>query len=223
MYLAFFIIGALDLLDALKTSTTESERNGYIEWIYHCQHPHGGFRMWSGTDFGDLASDANAKWDPANIPATYFALALLLMLGDDFKRVRRRQTLQWLRRMQRSDGSFGETLVDGRIEGGRDPRFSYCATGIRFMLRGKHGSDLTIDGEIIEDIELDGLVECIRQAQVGKLYTSQTCRTPLTIGLQAFDGGIADEPFHEPHAGYTFCSLGALKFVDRLKIGRAHV
>ena len=33
---------------------------------------------------------------------------------------------------------------------------------------------------------------------------------------QSFDGGIADEALHEPHAGYTFCSLGALRFIDRL-------
>lgn len=30
---------------------------------------------------------------------------------------------------------------------------------------------------------------------------------------------MADEPFHEPHAGYTFCSLGALNFVGRLNTG----
>lgn len=34
--------------------------------------------------------------------------------------------------------------------------------------------------------------------------------------MQAYDGGLADEPFHEPHAGYTFCSLGALALVGRL-------
>lgn len=33
---------------------------------------------------------------------------------------------------------------------------------------------------------------------------------------QSFDGGIADAPFHEPQAGYTFCSLGALALVGRL-------
>lgn len=35
---------------------------------------------------------------------------------------------------------------------------------------------------------------------------------------QSFDGGIADEALHEPHAGYTFCSLGALRFVKRLQL-----
>lgn len=36
--------------------------------------------------------------------------------------------------------------------------------------------------------------------------------------MQSFNGGIADEAFGEPHAGYTFCSLGCLNFTDRLRI-----
>ena len=38
----------------------------------------------------------------------------------------------------------------------------------------------------------------------------------MLISPQSFDGGIADEALHEPHAGYTFCSLGALRFTERL-------
>jgi geranylgeranyl transferase type-1 subunit beta len=36
---------------------------------------------------------------------------------------------------------------------------------------------------------------------------------------KSFDGGIADAPFHEPQAGYTFCSLGSLAFLSRLESG----
>jgi len=36
--------------------------------------------------------------------------------------------------------------------------------------------------------------------------------------LQSFEGGIADSAYHEPHAGYTFCSLGCLAFLDRLNL-----
>ncbi|TKA63773.1 hypothetical protein B0A55_10464 [Friedmanniomyces simplex] len=192
MYLAYFIVSALDLLGALDSVLIEGERQGYIDWIYRCQHPDGGFRMWPGTDFGAKANRENAHWDPANIPATYFALATLLILKDDFKRVNRRLTLTWLPQMQRPDGSFGETLVSGRVEGGQDPRFGYCATGIRYILRATTEGDLSIDGQVVKDVDLDAFVRC------------------------AYDGGIADAPFHEPHAGYTFCSLGALAFVDRL-------
>ncbi|KAK3677520.1 geranylgeranyl transferase type-1 subunit beta [Recurvomyces mirabilis] len=200
LYLAFFIISALDLLGVLESVPSKEEREDHINWIYHCQHPDGGFRMWPGTDFGVRASKDNAMWDPANIPATYFALASLLLLKDDFSRVRRRGCLEWLPRMQRGDGSFGETCVNGVVEGGMDPRFGYCATGIRFILRGTMSGPLEIEGRSVGDIDVDSFVKCVQLAE-------------------AYDGGIADLGFHEPHAGYTFCSLGALAFIDRLEVG----
>jgi len=169
MYLGFFIISALDLLDALETVSSEAERRDYADWIYRCQHPDGGFRMWPGTDFGERANATNARWDPANVPATYFALAALLALGDDFRRVGRRQTLQWLQKMQRPDGSFGETLMNGRLEGGNDPRFGYCATGARYILRGTSNGSLDVDGDTVHDVDLDSFVRCVRAAEVGTL------------------------------------------------------
>lgn len=147
--------------------TKDNERADYVNWIYRCQHPSGGFRMWPGTDFDERANSENAKWDPANMPATYFALASLLILGDDLKRVRRLDTLRWIWRMQRQDGSFGETLVEGKIEGGRDPRFGYCAAGIRYILRGDHAQgSLRAQGERIDDIDTESLTRCISLAEV---------------------------------------------------------
>lgn len=183
MYLAYFIVGALDLLDALNTVSTGSERRDHVNWIYRCQHPKGGFRMWPGTDFGERANEDNAQWDPANIPATYFALASLLILNDDFKRVRRKQCLVWLQQMQRNDGSFGETLVNGHIEGGNDPRFGYCATGIRHILRGNSTKTIHMDGQTVQDVDIDGFVRCVRAAQVGTLACSLSHlhRTTLTL------------------------------------------
>lgn len=122
--------------------------------------------MWPATDFGDRANSTNAKWDPGNVPATYFALASLLILGDDFKRVRRKETLQWLLKMQRVDGSFGETLVDGHIEGGKDPRLGYCATGIRYILRGDSGNNKEVGGGTVGDIDVNALIRCIRASEV---------------------------------------------------------
>lgn len=167
MYLAYFIVSSCDVLDILKSSTQPNERQEWIDWIYHCQHPKGGFRMWPGTDFGERANAENARWDPANVPATYFALASLLILGDDLKRVRRKETLRWIHLMQREDGSFGETLVEGKQEGGRDPRLGYCATGVRYILRGgTEPGPLSIDGEVIEDIDIDTYVNCVRSSEV---------------------------------------------------------
>ncbi|KAK6437757.1 geranylgeranyl transferase type-1 subunit beta [Oleoguttula sp. CCFEE 5521] len=198
MYLAYFILSACDILGVLFTLTTAGEREGYLTWIYHCQHPSGGFRMWPGTDFGESSSAANAKWDPANGPATYFALASLMILRDDLQRVKRQETLEWIHRLQHADGSFGETIVDGKIEGGHDPRLAYCATGVRYILRHSEAGSAVVDGSTFSDIDVDALVGSIQRAE-------------------SFDGGIADAPFHEPQAGYTFCSLGCMQFVERLR------
>lgn len=166
MYLAFLTISALDLLGSLTAVSSEVERRDYINWIYHLQHPEGGFRGFLGTDFEDRANEANAVWDPANLPAAYFALTALLMLGDDFKRIKRRKMLQWLVKMQREDGTFGEYRVDGKIEGGRDPRSGFCAAGIRYMLRGTKALHTEIEGEQVKDIDIDALVRSLRDGEV---------------------------------------------------------
>jgi len=163
MTLAFFTISALDLLGALHTRTTPAEREEYTSWIYRCQHPDGGFRGFPGTDFGDRTTEENKMWDPANVPATYFALATLCILGDDLLRVRRRECLKWLLRVQREDGSFGETLgPDDHIEGGMDTRYGYCALIIRYILRGDAKGD--VDG--VPDVKTVEMVECIKRSQV---------------------------------------------------------
>ncbi|KAG8623644.1 hypothetical protein KVT40_008620 [Elsinoe batatas] len=191
--LAFFIVAALDLLDTLESNTCPQERADYVDWIYQNQHPDGGFRGFPGSDFGDGRNDGNAQWDPANLPATYFALCLLLILNDDFSRFERDKCLDWIPQLQREDGSFGETIVAGSIQGGKDSRFGYCASGIRYILGGHPQQGQ----EHARDIKVDRLVECICSAE-------------------SYDGGISDSPFHEPHAGYTYCGLGALSFLDRL-------
>lgn len=163
MSLAFFTLSGLDLLGSLETNTTEQQRKDYIDWIYSNQHEKGGFRAFPGTDFGDQKTKDNECWDPANLPATFFALCSLLILNDDLSRVNRKEALQWLTQLQRPDGSFGETLVNGTINGGTDSRFGYCATGVRYVLRG------TVEGEIEgtpADIEVDNFVTCIRSAEV---------------------------------------------------------
>jgi geranylgeranyl transferase type-1 subunit beta len=177
MLLAYFTISALDLLDALDSNMTAHERLSYVNWIYAHQLPTGGFRGFPGTNMGDRATAENAPWDPANVPATYFALAMLVMLRDDFSRVRRHECLSWLRDMQREDGSFGQTLGrGGRVEGGTDTRFAYLAVCSRWFL----GGDLPTANPVRDDINVDALVSCIRR-------------------LQVYDGGISDEMYHEPH------------------------
>ncbi|KAL4868783.1 hypothetical protein BDV12DRAFT_169017 [Aspergillus spectabilis] len=202
MLLAFFTVAGLDLLGALQGKTTPEERQGYIEWIYHCQVPSGGFRGFTGTDFGaEKRTRDNEAWDPANVPSTFFALVILLILGDDLSRVKRAECLRWLPRMQRPDGSFGEVLGPGdQIEGGGDLRFCCFGAGTRYILRGKRGVGL--DG--VEDIDVEQLVAFI-----------ESC--------QAYDGGMAEGPYCEAHSGHTYCAIGALTFLDRLSNGSGRV
>ncbi len=187
----FFIVSALDLLGSLQSRTTAAERASYIDWIYQCQHPHGGFRGFTGTDFGALRSEENSHWDPANLPATYFALAALVVLGDDLLRVKRRECLEWVPKLQRPDGSFGETLGEGaRIEGGRDMRFCNCAAGVRRILRGKRAA-LNQD---INDVNVEGMVQYIRASEVcssrrscvhpGRTLTGTTSRPMTAVFLK---------------------------------------
>lgn len=176
--LAYFTLAGLDVLDVLYTETTPDERRGYVEWIYHCQVPTGGFRGFTGTDFGDhQRTPDNACWDPASIPSTFFALVILVILGDDLARVKRTECLRWLPRLQRPDGSFGDLLgADGCIEGGRDLRFCCFAAGTRYLLRGPKALGV----EQVEDIDVERLVAFI-----------EACQT--------YDGGMSEAPFCESH------------------------
>ncbi|QSS62259.1 geranylgeranyl transferase type I beta subunit [Histoplasma capsulatum] len=192
MTLAFFTVAGLDLLDALDDNISPAERNGYIDWIYHCQVPSGGFRGFPGTIFGDSKrTSENECWDPANVPATFFALMALIVLGDDLTRVRRRECLLWLAGMQRADGSFGEVLgSEGRIEGSNDLRFCCCAAGVRYILRGRDASYLRDVG----DIDIGRLISHIEECQ-------------------SYDGGFSVSPMTESHAGLTYCALASLSFL----------
>lgn len=179
--LAYFTVAGLDLLGELYNKTTLEERQGYVEWIYHCQVPSGGFRGFTGTDFGsERRTPENEAWDPANIPSTFFALVILLTLGDDLSRVKRTECLQWLSRMQRENGSFGEVLgTEGKIEGGGDLRFCCFGAGTRYILRGKCGED-GLEG--IKDIDVDKLVAFIEACQVSNAPRALSA-TPVDYGL----------------------------------------
>ncbi|MCJ1474673.1 hypothetical protein MMC13_003333 [Lambiella insularis] len=193
MTLGFFILSALDILGVLHDHTTPLERSEYIEWIYLCQHPDGGFRGFTGTNFGDgLRGSENKQWDPANVAGTFFALAGLAVLGDSMERVKRKECLEWLIRLQWEDGSFGEVLgKDGKIQGKRDLRQCYLAAVTRWILRDHQ------DLQNVRDINIDKLVSFV-------------------MSSKTYDGGIGQAPFHEAHAGWTYCGIGTLSLLDRL-------
>ena len=166
LMLACFTLSALDLLGVLHDRTTETERAEYIDWIYRCQHPDGGFRGFTGTDFSGRVerNQENGCWDPANLAGTYFALAALLILGDEIERVRRRECWEWIRTLQCEDGSFGEMLGEGgKIEGAQDVRFCFLATSVRYILWGD-----AVEGQ---DIDVEKLAAFIQDCQARTMLT----------------------------------------------------
>ncbi|KAH9897385.1 terpenoid cyclases/Protein prenyltransferase [Xylariomycetidae sp. FL2044] len=199
LFLACFILSALDLLSPTQPSSstedttdnnkplvTSAERDVCREWIMALQHRNGGF---CGSPHHVSRDRANA-----NLGATFFALMSLAVLDDSdgsktFQSIKRKETLRWLRKLQREDGSFGEVVTkDGYIGGGSDMRYCYLAAAIRYMLGGG-------GRESDKDFNVDALVAYIRKAQT-------------------FDGGIGETSAHESHAGYSYCAVAALALLD---------
>lgn len=112
---------------------------------------------------GEARNAENSCWDPANVAATFFSLAALTVLRDGLQRVRRRECLKWIKALQLADGSFGEALGEGgKVEGGKDVRFCYCAAAVRWMLRlGSHDKEADV-----ADIDVEALVAFITSSQV---------------------------------------------------------
>jgi geranylgeranyl transferase type-1 subunit beta len=167
MALGFFILSALDLLGAGPSTFPPEERAGIRDWILRCQHPNGGFCGSPNHRFPDAfyidVGNGTLQLDPANLPATFFAILSLTFVGN-LEGVKRSECLRWLKGLQREDGSFGELVTqEGRIEGGKDMRYCYVATAVRWMLRGD--TPLS-EKEKEEDINVETLVDHLRAGQV---------------------------------------------------------
>ena len=195
MTLAFFTLSALDLLDALHTNTSHEERKSYVDWIYRCQHPDGGFRGFTGADMGLSRDNHNHHWDPANLAATYFALGSLLILDDHLELLAVAKCMNWIQRLQLKDGSFGEAVnAKGEIVGGNDVRYCYCAAAIRRILKHHRGSTPeTIDSDI-DVLRMEKFVLSLQVIQVSRLEISFA-----DFATKNFEGGIGNAPFHEAH------------------------
>ncbi|KAK4148896.1 terpenoid cyclases/protein prenyltransferase alpha-alpha toroid [Chaetomidium leptoderma] len=225
MALAYFIINSIRILTppaADEGATAQTTTTPLIppencrklrQWVLSHQQPGGGFAATSSLVF---PVEGYEQWEPetgaqevegaglANLPGTLFALQLLALLADEdgeagaFAGVDRVQTLRWLRRLQREDGSFGEVLrqLPGHgwfIGGGYDMRYCYIAASVRWMLRGGPR-----EGEPgwVEDFDTEALASYILRSQT-------------------YDGGFAGSSQEEPHAGYAYCAISALSLLDR--------
>jgi len=169
MSLGFFILAALDILGEGADNLPPKEKSQIKTWILNCEHPNGGFcgspnhKYPMAYYYDNGRKGGPPDMDPANLPATFFALLALNFVGK-VTDADRNTCLRWLRKMQREDGSFGEVLgKNGEVEGGRDMRYCLCAAAIRWILRGDTKSK---SQQEIEDIDVDGLVRHIRGGEV---------------------------------------------------------
>lgn len=160
MTLGFFILSALDLLDVDDDKLTVKHRKDIREWILKCQHPKGGFCGSPNHKYPNSYYAGDEILDPANLPATFFALVNLSYVGTYRDVVLKDKCMQWLRTLQREDGSFGElATADGMIQGGNDMRFCLLAVGVRWILLGD-------EPDHPDDIDVERLVDYLRACQV---------------------------------------------------------
>jgi geranylgeranyl transferase type-1 subunit beta len=174
MTLGFFTLSALDVLDQDKNLISEKERADIRDWVLRCQHPNGGFCGSTNHRFPDAyyvdVGHGRQLMDPANLPATFFAILSLTYVGK-LSQVRRWDCLRWLKTLQREDGSFGELMAaDGTIKGGTDMRYCYVAAAIRWMLVG----DQISEEDMEDDIDVDKLVDHLRNGQVARHLSAKT-------------------------------------------------
>ena len=154
--LGFFLLNALDILDHLSCITSEDRRE-WINWIYACQvSPGGGFRGSTGT-----ITKQESIFDAGHLPASYFAIASLLILGDDLTRLNRGGALEMLKRLQNEDGSFSPVFIGGDKFGEVDVRHLYCAIATREMLSPVKPEEDDIDvREAIRYIQKCKVIPC---------------------------------------------------------------
>lgn len=162
MTLAFFILAALDLLGVSASTIDDSRRLEIRNWILKCQLPTGGFCGSPNHKFPNAYHQYTPTLESANLPATFFAI-LSLNFVSDVDGIDRIKCLKWLGTLQRKDGSFGEFLRDGRVQGGSDMRYCQCAAAIWSALKGDEWAKMANPGEAID---IDKLVMHIRAGQV---------------------------------------------------------
>ena len=133
---AYFCVSGLDMLGAVER--VDAKR--VIEWIYSLQvlPPSGGaegaapgrsagFRggAFMGGPFCPDGGASSSEYDEGHLAMTYTALAVLVILKDDLRRIDRAALFRFVRSLQDRHGCFAA------YSGGEsDMRFLYCATAI---------------------------------------------------------------------------------------------
>lgn len=81
--------------------------------------------------------DNEIPFDCGTLTMSYCALATLVILGDDLKRVDRKSIIEGMRELQLPDGSFRTSALGGE----NDMRIVYCAAAVSSLLNDWSGVD----------------------------------------------------------------------------------
>lgn len=133
---AFFSISGLDMLNMLD-EMSEDEKKHAVDWIYRLHVK--GHGAYDGFQASTMIPDCIENRQRGHLAMTYTGLATLLVLGDDFSRIRpyRKSFAQALRHLQQPDGCFSAMTVGTES----DMRFLYCACCVSFIVDDWDGVD----------------------------------------------------------------------------------
>lgn len=160
--LLYFCISGLDLLGLLDTV----DREAVIEFIYSWQSPavdNGGFFGYPPLPVESEESDRENN--QPHIANTYVALVMLIILGDDLRRVNRDAVGNSLRKWQLPDGSFCCVHGISSLDSESDIRFVFCAAAICFIL------------DLWESVDVERMLRFIKSSQA---YDGAFGMGPLT-------------------------------------------
>ncbi|RWS28199.1 geranylgeranyl transferase type-1 subunit beta-like protein [Leptotrombidium deliense] len=130
---AFFIISSFDLLKSIEL--LDNEKEAIIDWIYSLQITPSLDVAKCG--FRGSPANVNDPYDFGHLTMIYSALASLIILGDDLRRIDKHSLVNVIKHLQLEDGSFAAAAG-----GESDLRFVYSAVVVSHILQDWSGVDI---------------------------------------------------------------------------------
>lgn len=184
--IAYFSLSSLELLNALDTVFTHSEKRSLTNYIYKHLIETDNYAGFCGSLTYLPHNESSIE-----LAATCFALQSLIVLKDDLHRVPIHKIIRTIQECQTEDGGFTNTLTSAHTfstNEALDLRYCMIATTIiKLLLR-----DTT---SIAKTIDVNSLITFISN-------------------LQNIDGGYGMRSGDESHAGMVFCAVDALAMIS---------
>lgn len=261
----FFIVSGLDLLGALDSKLSEADKHDIVEWIYSYQVDINKVKITETPDIGSIGDDSDSLYYQLNeedkrvghsgfratgmldsdvpfdcgfISMTYCALATLVILGDDLKRVDRHSITAGMRHLQLPDGSFKPSILGGES----DMRLVYCAVAVSKLLNDWSGIDRDRSAKFIQaslshegafaqcpGAEAHGgstfcaLASLILMSKLDILTTHEIDRL-VRWCVNRLDDGFSGRPNKDQDTCYSFwigaclVMLDSFKFIDQKRL-----